>query len=135
MIEALKQAPGVTKFAFDAVNDIPFSPPPPMPIRIASTVPITLRGWAVDASNNTIAGGVIVVVDDSQRYQATYGGERNDVAAVLGNPEYRYSGFSITFPAGILSSGRHILSIAILTHDSEGCYQPDQKIDLDIATG
>ncbi len=128
-VDTLGKAPGTTSFSLDSLNDTSLAGSPPMPIAVMSGAAVTLRGWAVDVPNGAAAGGVIVSVD-AVNYQAAYGADRPDVAALLGKPAYRPSGFSITFPAKMLTPGGHTITIKILTNDRKAYYQPDQTITI-----
>ena len=92
---------------------------------------IELAGWAVDADNESVAGGVYVDVD-GKLFPAFYGAERGDVAKSLGDPSYRYSGFERAIPVSEIGSGTHELSVVILTADRKGYYRPDPKVVLEI---
>ena len=92
---------------------------------------IELAGWAVDADNESVAGGVYVDVD-GKLFPAFYGAERGDVAKSLGVPSYRYSGFERAIPVSEIGGGTHELSVVILTADREGYYRPDQKVVLEV---
>ncbi|MDQ2783983.1 MAG: hypothetical protein M3Y58_03150 [Chloroflexota bacterium] len=131
-LEPLQQLNETTKYSIDSLNDTSFAQPPPAPIRVPANGTITLRGWAVDTRANRVAGGVIVSVDDTMDFQATYGVERQDVADVLGDPAYRLSGFNTTFSAAALAPGMHTIRIKILTNDRTSYYQPDQQIVIEI---
>lgn len=131
-IATLTKATGPTQYSFDALNDVLLVPPPPMPIRITPDKPIILSGWAVDAPNNAVAGGVIITVDNTQSYQATYGSDRDDVATVLGISAFKKSGFTIAFPPKMLAVGTHTLTMQILASGGKTYYQPDQTVTIDI---
>src|SRR5215217_484058 len=92
---------------------------------------IELAGWAVDADNESVAGGVYVDVD-GKLFPAFYGAERGDVAKSLGDPSYRYSGFERAIPISEIGGGTHELSVVVLTGDREGYYRPDQKIVIEV---
>lgn len=92
---------------------------------------IELAGWAVDADNESVAGGAYVDVD-GKLFPAFYGAERGDVAKSLGDPSYRYSGFERAIPVSEIGSGTHELSVIILTADRKGYYRPDQKVVLEV---
>ncbi len=69
--------------------------------------PTWIAGWAVDtaAPSGTGITSVSVYIDGDQNTgrllgQANYGGDRPDVASALGNPNFRYSGFTFNL-AGI----------------------------------
>jgi len=95
----------------------------------AETSFIKLTGWAVDAGNESAAGGVYVDID-GELFPAFYGIERQDIADSFGVPSYRYSGFErfISVP----EVGFHELSIVILTADREGYYPPTRKVTLEV---
>ena len=92
---------------------------------------IELAGWAVDANNESVAGGVYVDVD-GKLFPAFYGAERGDVARSLGVPSYRYSGFERAIPVSEIGRGTHQLSVIILTADRDGYYRPDQKVVVEV---
>lgn len=129
---ALAKAPGTTTYTIQSLNETTFDKPVTDPIPVPSGGAITLVGWAVDTAATNLAGGVIVSVDETINYQATYGLARPDVAAVLGNPVYTKSGFMVTFPASILTRGMHTITIKILTSDGKSYYQPDQHVAITV---
>ena len=93
---------------------------------------IKLDGWAVDADNESTAGGVYIDVD-GRLFPAFYGARvKQKMARSLGGPEYRYSGFERAIPVSEIGAGSHELSIVILTHDRKGYYRPGQKVALEI---
>ena len=92
---------------------------------------IELAGWAVDADNESVAGGVYVDVD-GKLFPAFYGAERGDVAKSLGDPSYRYAGFDRAIPVSEIGGGTHELSIVVLTSDREGYYRPGQKVVIEV---
>ena len=92
---------------------------------------IELAGWAVDADNESVAGGVYVDVD-GKLFPTFYGAERGDVAKSLGDPSYRYSGFERAIPISEIGSGTHELAVVVLTADREGYYRPDQKVVIEV---
>jgi len=93
---------------------------------------IKLEGWAVDADNESTAGGVYIDVD-GRLFPAFYGTRvKQKMARSLGGPEYRYSGFERAIPVSEIGAGSHELSIVALTHDRKGYYRPDQKVALEI---
>lgn len=92
---------------------------------------VELTGWAVDAGNQSAAGGVYVDID-GKLFPAFYGIDRQDVANSLGVPSYRYSGFERAIPISEIGAGAHELSIVVLRSDREGYYRPDQKVALEV---
>jgi hypothetical protein len=88
-------------------------------------------GFALDANNQSTAGGVYVDID-GKLFPAFYGTDRQDVADSLGVPSYRYSGFERAIPVSEIATGTHELSIVVLTADRKGYYRPDQKVGLEV---
>lgn len=82
---------------------------------------LRLSGWAADTESGKAAGGVWVVIDD-RPFPAIYGQEDWSVETSLGDPRYRYTGFSRLIPLEEIGAGRHRLSLAVLTHDRSGYY-------------
>lgn len=93
---------------------------------------IQLTGWAVDASNESTAGGVYIDID-GELFPAFYGTRvGSEVVRDLGGRAYRYSGFERAIPASEIGAGSHELSIVVLTADRKGYYRPDQKVALEV---
>ena len=93
---------------------------------------IKLEGWAVDADNESTAGGVYIDID-GRLFPAFYGTRvKQKMTRSLGGPEYRYSGFERAIPVSEIGAGSHELSIVVLTHDRKGYYRPDHKVALEI---
>jgi biotin operon repressor len=92
---------------------------------------IQLTGWAIDANNESTAGGVYVDVN-GKLFPAFYGTDRQNVADSFGVPSYRYSGFERAIPVSEIGAGTHELAILVLTTDKKGYYQPDQKVVLEV---
>ncbi len=88
-------------------------------------------GWALDAANESPAGGVYVDID-GELFPAFYGTDRRDVADSSGVPSYRFSGFERDILVSEIGAGAHELSIVVLTSDKKGYYRPDQKLDLEV---
>lgn len=86
----------------------------------------------MDTTAGKAAGGVIFAVDGATTFQASYGIDRPDVAAVLKNDTYRRSGFSATFPTSTLTPGRHTITIKIIAADLKSYYAPSQEIAIEI---
>ena len=92
---------------------------------------IQLVGWAVDADNESTAGGVYIDID-GKIFPAFYGTDRQDVAEHLGVPSYRYSGFERALPISEIGAGTHEVSFVVLTTDKKGYYRSDQKVALKV---
>ena len=92
---------------------------------------IQLSGWAVDAINESAAGGVYVAIH-GKLFPTFYGTDRQDVADRFAVPSYRYSGFERAIPVSEIGAGIHESSVIGLTSDKKGYYQPNQKVLLEI---
>ena len=92
---------------------------------------IKANGWAVDANNESTAGGVYIDID-GELFPAFYWMDTQDLADSSGVPAYRYAGFERALPVTEIGTGTHQLSIVVLTSDGEGYYQPDRKITLEV---
>jgi len=131
-LATLNKSASETFFFIDALNTTSLLTPPPAPITVTAGGEITLTGWAVDTTAGKAAGGVIFAVDGTTTFQASYGIDRPDVAAVLKNDAYRRSGFSATFPTSTLTPGRHTITIKIIAADLKSYYAPSQEIAIEI---
>ncbi len=92
---------------------------------------VRVGGWALDAANESTAGGVYVDID-GELFPAFYGTDRRDVADSSGVSSYRFSGFERDILTSDIGVGAHELSIVVLTSDREGYYRPDQKVTLEV---
>ena len=110
-----------TLYAIDAINEIDPGNRA-HPVLLAFGQGLTVKGWAIDISVESVAGGVIIDID-GLTYQAFYGAERSDVSMALARPTCRYCGFKCEIPATALASGEHVLSLRILTNDQKSYYK------------
>ncbi len=131
-LTALDRSTSETYFFVDKINDVSLVVPPPMPITINSHGDIALTGWAVDTAAGSVAGGVIVAVDDKMTFQAAYGIDRPDVATALKSDTYRRCGFRAILPAGSITPGRHTITIKIVAANLRSYYAPAQAIDVQV---
>ncbi len=93
---------------------------------------IKLEGWAVDVTNQSLAGGVYIDID-GKLFPAFYGTVRRDVVRYFrGNRAYKYSGFERAIPLSEIGAGSHELSIVVLTPDRKGYYRPNQKVVFEV---
>jgi len=129
---SLQKVEGAPVYSIDAINSQPVPKAGPIVINAATTPAIVIGGWAVDAPAKNAAGGVFLNVDGKSDLTATYGADRQDVASVLKEPNYKMSGFGISIPTASLDKGRHTLGLKVLTADKKGYYEPSQKIAIDI---
>ncbi len=92
---------------------------------------IKVSGWAVDAGNESPAGGVYVDIG-GELFPAFYGMDRQDVAGSSGVAAYRRSGFERAIPVSEIEAGTHELLVVVLTNDRTGYYRPDRKAVLEV---
>jgi len=131
--QELALVPGSTLFHVDRVDGGLLSElTSPIVVNTKTQNVITISGWAVDANSGSPAGGVFINVDDRMDIQAYYGVERPDVAEHFGISGYRFSGFSVAFPASMLDNGQHVLTLKIVTAGKKEYYRPDQSIVIEI---
>lgn len=133
-LSELKRAQGTTAFFIDSLAGVGVMAPGPVPIVLPQMAPILMSGWAVDSQAGTRASGVYLSVDGTMDIPITYGNNRPDVAAVLGNPAYVASGFYTIIPAGTLPVGAHRLTIKIMDHAGESYYEPPWTVTVEIRT-
>jgi len=81
-----------------------------------------VTGWAIDRPNNSPVSGVELVLDGTT-YRITYGMPRADVADSLKEPAYAKSGFVAAFPASLVGSGEHVVSIRFIAADHSSYFE------------
>ena len=132
VLSALTRMHAETPFHIDSINTHLLTSLDTQTIHVASEEEmLEIRGWAIDADAENIAGGVYVDID-GQLYPTIYGKEREDIARYFDMPAYRYSGFQTSLLTSHLRKGEHELSIKILTHNQTAYYQPSQTIRVHI---
>lgn len=89
---------------------------------------ISIEGWAIDESRGRPAEAVFIAIDDKLNIPTMYGLEREDVANVYKNKNYKYSGFKASFTPSILQNGPHSLFIKIVSKN--GYYKANPNITL-----
>ena len=87
-------------------------------------------GWAVDEHNQSVAGGVDVVIDEAP-YGAVYWAYRPDVADHFRTMAFQTSGFLLLLPPGSLSKGRHMVYLRVISHDLK-CYYPGPALEFTV---
>jgi hypothetical protein len=82
---------------------------------------LVVNGWATDDTQSAPAKGICAVLDGRVVANAdiVYGHARPDVAAALGRPRLRASGFEVGLSAAVLPKGKHTLSIATISADGK----------------
>jgi len=100
-----------------------FSVSRPARIGIAAAVNdrfLSVAGWAVDGSAREPAGGVYVIIDDKE-FPAVYGLPTD---LDIDGSTYVDCGFSRLIPIDEIGPGSHRVSIAVITSDGAGYFQP-----------
>jgi hypothetical protein len=131
----LPVASGKTRLAVGRINSMEFStldPTAPIPLPADATT-LVMTGWTMDEAAGRPAGGLYVVVDGSTGYAAQYGLGRPDVAAALGKPELRHSGYELRIPLAEIGRGEHELTFRVLSHDHSACYDPEIHLRVLVA--
>src|SRR5215204_3055084 len=102
---------------------------------------VEVAGWAVDAKAEDVAGGVYLDID-GKLFPAYYGmgiGEgagqlvyRQELADSVGMPPYGNPWFQRAIPVSEIGTGKHEMSVIVLTRDRERYYQPDKEVSFEI---
>jgi hypothetical protein len=121
-----------TLFALDSINGVLFTNSQPLRVDSTTEDMIVINGWAVDEPAKQTAGGVFINIDGNSDVPATYGQDRPDVAAVLKNDNYRFSGFSAAISTASLEKGIHTFSLKIITAAKTEYYEPAQRVLVDV---
>jgi hypothetical protein len=79
-----------------------------------------VAGWAIDGAAREPAGGVFVLIDDKE-FPAVYGLPKD---VDVDGRAYVDCGFSRLIPIDEIGPGPHRVSIAVVTRDGTGSYQP-----------
>ena len=117
----LRKSERVPKCIIEKINDT-WSPQIKQPVPVPYGQSVTVTGWAVDEERRSVAGGVDVVVD-GMPYRARYGLARDDVAAYLGFPGCKNSGFTLTVPPSkLVEKGLHHVALRVLANDGTFFY-------------
>ena len=119
--KALTRSAQAPTYNLELVSGIP-NPLSGARLAIHKTDILKIEGWAVDGSAHDQAGGVEVRVD-GKPYQAQYGNNRPDVATAYHVPSYQKSGFILALPASQVGTGKHTLSIRVISHDSKSYFE------------
>ncbi len=86
---------------------------------VEATDRLVVNGWATNDDQSAPAKGVCAVLDDRVVTNAdvVYGRNRPDVAAALGRPKLRATGFEVGLLASSLPKGKHVLGMATVSAD------------------
>lgn len=101
-----------------------------------TTIPITgdkieIAGNYVDDIKKDVASGVVVMID-GKPFEATYGGERPDIAKSLNNPKYLKSQFYFSIPTSEIGKGLHEVKIRVIANDKSGYYESPWVGKIDV---
>jgi hypothetical protein len=102
------------------------------PLRVRRGDRIFVRGWAFDQSAQSLAAGVVFVIDDAIEHVALYGLDRPDVAASLKNDGLTRSGFSCEFETDNIVTGMHTATCRVLARDGRGALQTNQTFTFEL---
>lgn len=102
-----KASPSYTTGVFDAIN----SRSNKEKIEVFKSTPLIASGWAIVANEGRPADSVIITQGEGNSLVAVapVGLERSDVAKVLNNPAYNYSGWNTKINTSNLPTGKLIL--------------------------
>ncbi len=89
----------------------------PLIIDLSLQETMTITGWVVDKQANGPASAVFLTLDGKIDIPAFYGLDRPEVASHLENPDFRFSGYIVSFSSSLLEEGEHTLSLKILSTD------------------
>src|SRR5215204_258602 len=97
---------------------------------------VEVAGWAVDAEAEDVAGGVYLDIDGKlfPAYYGEIGIYRQELADSVGMPPYGgpRSWFQRAIPVSEIGTGKHEMSVIVLTRDRERYYQPDKEVSFEI---
>jgi hypothetical protein len=94
--------------------------------------PLRVAGWAADVANGQPCAGVYAIVDEVNVFRGRYGFERPDVAAALGRPQLRHTGYEIRVDAGAIGDGDHLICVVALSADGEGRSHPSPPLGASV---
>lgn len=105
-----------SSFNLDYINDIPIKGIKEK-ISFSNQDYLCFVGWAFDSLYTDLAGGVYIVIDNTNYFRALYGLKRVDVADYFNTPQYMYSGFMGYVPVKVIGKGKHSFKIYVLKSD------------------
>jgi hypothetical protein len=97
-----------------------------------SETTLSVLGWAADLTHGQPCAAIYAIVDDVHLFRGRYGCERADVAAELGQPQLRYTGYEVRIDAGALTAGGHLIRVVALSADGEGRSEPTAALPFSI---
>jgi hypothetical protein len=129
-------APGRSAHSFDSLQwgDHPtIRIIPGREVSVPAGAILTLTGWAVDSHDNRAFAAIGGRLDDTpQIVQAIVHLPRPDVAAALGTPSARNSGFVLHIDTYGLTLGRHTIVLRGLAADHQSAYALDPALEINV---
>jgi hypothetical protein len=103
------------------------------PLRVRRGDRVFVRGWAFDDAKQTLAAGVILLLDEDVEVQALYGLPRPDVADKFGAPQLARCGFTAEIATDALAAGLHTVRCRVIASDGRGVLQSAQRFDFEVS--
>ncbi len=119
----------VNKMGYCSLDIINTHPSTKASVNIDSSIEpnLTFSGWSVKPDDQSLADGVICIIDNKYVVPTAYGTVRNDVATYLKKPSSKNCGFSGSCAASLFDKGDHVMSIAILGPDKKHYYRLNNR--------
>ncbi len=95
---------------------------------------VRAAGWAVDLSKEDVAGDVYLRIGD-RSYRGYYGVDRRDIAEMLANSSYRYTGFELIVPISDLEPGLQEWTFLVLSSDRRLYYSFAHEFEVVFSDG
>ncbi len=128
-LEDLEKTDTNTICWIDQVNEQNYTPG--SKIESKSAEHISIKGWALDETTDTIASGVYIEIN-GKPYQTIYGMERKDVAEHFSKEEYTYCGFYTRIPVSNLKEGENKLSFMVVDQSKKKLFNCEQELSIHI---
>jgi FkbM family methyltransferase len=126
----LKPRGRATACALDSIGSVS-NPRAEASVHVPGDQEIQFSGWAIDEPDQTAAGGVDLLIDQTP-YRALYGVERTDVAHHFRNGSCQASGFVLILAPETLAKGQHVVSLRVISCDNTSYYQgPTVRFTVD----
>lgn len=92
------------------------------PVSLRRSEALEIDGWAFDAPDRSRCAAVVAVID-GRVFSGTYGLDRSDVAAVMGD-DHRFTGFRIVVGGSSAGQGRHAVDVRCVTFSGRSYVAP-----------
>ncbi len=103
------------------------------PLLVAQGDHLFVRGWAIDEPAQSVAAGVVFIIDDRMEVSALYGLPRPDVAETLRNPNLTRCGFTVEIETEALAVGFHKAECRVHARDGRGAFMTAQRFDFEVS--